>query len=252
MGSIRKAVIPAAGLGTRFLPISKTIPKELLPIGGKPSLQYVMEEAIRSGIREVIVVNHPRKKLIEDYFRSPETRVEDIEVTFVYQEEPLGLGHAVLCAEKAVGQEPFVVLLPDVIIDAPIPATQQLLDIVKPRGEWGLLLESIPMESVSSCGVILGETAGPNLYRIKMAIEKPKQEEAPSNLAICGRYLFTPDIFKFLKKTRPGILGEIQLTDAIDQLAREKAGYAALFDGLLFDVGTPQKMLRAWNHFVEM
>lgn len=264
---IRKAVIPCAGFGTRFLPITKIVPKELLPIGDKPAIHYVVEEAVAAGIEEIILVCNRQKISIVDYFR-PDTalirflekrgksaeiqRLAEIEsladFTVVYQEEALGLGDAVLCTREAVGQESFLVMLPDVLILQEIPASRQLIESC--GGSWGIILERVPKERISSYGVIRGEEISSGLYRIQGAVEKPVAGEAPSDLGILGRYLFTPDIFEEIGRCREGVLGEIQLTDAIDSLARRQNGLGVVCREKVFDVGTPQGLAAALSGLV--
>jgi len=245
MHRVLKAVIPAAGLGTRFYPKTKVTPKELLPVGGKPVLQYVVEEVIGAGIEEVIVVANPKKKGIEEFFRDR----RHPRATFVFQEEPLGLGHAIGCASQAVGDEPFVVVLPDVLVVNPVSALNQLFKGCGSHS-WGMLLERVAKERISSYGVIDGcEEGEEGVYRIRGAVEKPRPEEAPSDLAILGRYLLTPEIFSFVRDSKKGTLGEIQLTDAIDRLAKNHEGVGIVCRGQLFDVGTPEGLLRANSYF---
>ncbi len=268
MQKIRKAVIPAAGYGTRFLPITKVVPKELLPIGRKPVIQYVVEEAVASGMEEIVLVCHRSKTAIIDYFKpDPDLKsflrergkkdemaeLERIEslATFkvVYQEEPLGLGHAVWCAREAVGEEPFVVMLPDVLAIGEVPASRPLMEACSGGGEWGLLLERVPKDRISSYGIIRGKKSGEGAFRIEGAVEKPMAEEAPTDLAILGRYLFPPDIFDIIASMKGGALGEIQLTDAIDRLANKVPGIGLLSQGTVFDVGTPEGWQEANRHF---
>src|SRR5262249_22665317 len=237
--SIKKALIPAAGYGTRFLPITKVVPKELLPIGNKPAIHYVVEEAVRSGIEEIILVCNPSKNGIIDYFKPDKNLhkflekkgkreeiaiIRDIEsiaeFRVVYQKESLGLGHAVLCAQKEVKNDPFIVILPDVLISDELPATQYLIDACEDGEEWGMLVERVTQSEVSSYGIARIDKGGDGFYRLTGAVEKPKPSDAPSDLGIVGRYLLPPEIFGILERVKTGALGEIQLTDAIDQLAR--------------------------------
>ncbi|MBI2067877.1 MAG: UTP--glucose-1-phosphate uridylyltransferase [Deltaproteobacteria bacterium] len=268
MRRVRKAVIPAAGIGTRFLPITKVVPKEILPIGRKPVIQYVVEEAIASGIEEIIFIISPGKEMIVDYFRSDPVlesvlgergKREEIEllgriptcakVSAVYQRQPLGLGHAVLCAKEAVGNEDFLVILPDVVVDAKVPACRQLIEVCGKA--WGLLMEKVPRERVSFYGIVEVERVGNELYQILGAVEKPSSETAPSDLSILGRYLLPPDVFSCIEALTPTALGEIQLTEAIDRLTRQRPAYGAVCQGLLFDVGTPEGFMRAGRHYLD-
>jgi UTP--glucose-1-phosphate uridylyltransferase len=268
--SVKRAVIPAAGYGTRFLPVTKAVPKELLPIGNKPAIQYVVEEAVASGVEEIVLVCHPSKAGIIDYFRPNKglraflerrgkreelielERIESLaDFRVVYQEEPRGLGHAVWCARKEVGDEPFLVLLPDVLLVwEKVPAIRDLMELDL-RSEWGLLLERLTPAEVSSYGVIRGDQIRDGQYEIKGAVEKPSREKAPSNLGILGRYLLPPEIFPILEGLPTGALGEIQLTDAVDILAGRRPGRGFLVDGEIFDVGTPEGVREANNYFFE-
>ena len=261
---IRKAVIPAAGLGTRFLPITKSVPKELLPILDKPMLQYVVEEAAEAGIEEVIIVTARGKESIAAYFqprgdledRLAETGAGDLlqvvqqvsslaDVSFVIQEEPLGLGHAVLTAKDAVGEEPFVVILPDDIIDHKPGVISQMLD-VSSRYEAGVLaVEEVPWEVIHNYGVVDAVAKEPRTHRVRALVEKPAREDAPSNLSIVGRYILPPQIFECLMRTPPGAKGEIQLTDGIQVLLEDQDIYAYEFLGTRYDGGTPLGLLRA-------
>ena len=253
---IRKAVIPVAGMGTRFLPATKAVPKELLPIVDIPSIQYVVQEAVDAGITEVIFVTGRGKSAIEDHFdMAPELeqvleergqmeqakilrQVEEmIEVVSVRQKRPLGLGHAVFCARDLVGDEPFAVLLADDLIDAEIPCVRQLLDISEKNEASVVALMKVPREEVHRYGVIRGRPLAPRLYAVEDMVEKPRAEEAPSSLAIIGRYVLGPEIFPLLEKTRPGKGGEIQLTDALVQLARQTKVYGYEFLGKRYDIG---------------
>jgi len=261
---IRKAVIPVAGLGTRFLPATKAVPKELLPIVDIPSIQYVVQEAVDAGITEVIFVTGRGKSAIEDHFdMAPELaqvleergqteqaktlrQVEEmIEVVSVRQKRPLGLGHAVFCARDLVGDEPFAVLLADDLIDAEIPCVRQLLDISEENDASVVALMKVPREEVHRYGVIRGRTLAPRLYAVEDMVEKPRAEEAPSSLAIIGRYVLGPEIFPLLEKTRPGKGGEIQLTDALVQLARQTKVYGYEFLGERYDIGDKVGFVRA-------
>lgn len=270
---VRKAVFPAAGLGTRFLPATKAQPKEMLPLVDKPIIQYGVEEALDSGIDNIIIVTGRGKNSIEDHFDVSfelERMLEEkgktdllavvreisdmIHVAYVRQKEALGLGHAVLTAESLVGEEPFAVLLADDVIDAPVPVMRQMLDVYEATGASVVAVEQIPGEAISSYGVvaIAGQPAaedkhrfmGP-AYRITDVVEKPRAENAPSDLAVVGRYILTPGIFKHLRKIGKGAGGEIQLTDAMRALAREEPFYAYQFQGRRHDTGDKLGFLQA-------
>jgi UTP--glucose-1-phosphate uridylyltransferase len=261
---VKKAVIPVAGLGTRFLPATKTVPKELLPIVDIPTVQYVVEEAVGAGIQEVIFVTGRGKDGIEDHFDdAPELNQileergqrdtvqalrrisEMIEVVSVRQKRPLGLGHAVLCARDLVGNEPFAVLLADDLIDSTKPCIGQLLEIFEEKNESVVALMKVPMEEVHRYGVIKGSAVGPRVYSITDTVEKPAMKDAPSQLAIIGRYLLRPEIFSILEKLPPGRGGEIQLTDALGQLVRDRGLYGYEFVGDRYDVGDKVGFVRA-------
>ncbi len=269
MKKIKKAVIPVAGLGTRFLPITKTIPKELLPIVDKPAIQYVIEEAVASGLTEIILVTAKGKGLIEEHFRTG-TEYDNIlkskgksdllkdlnelcgkiKIRTVFQSEPKGLGHAVGCAKDLVGDEWFVVLLPDVLIDSKVPCTKQMIDVWNEFGKAVLATEHSPKETLSSYGVIgIGRTLKERIYEVKTLVEKPKPEDAPSDLTIVGRYLLPPEIFTYISKTEPGAIGEIQITDALQDLAKEKGMIAYEFEGFLHDTGDKAGYLEANNYY---
>jgi len=270
---VRKAVFPAAGLGTRFLPATKAQPKEMLPLVDKPLIQYGVEEAIHSGIQNIVIVTGRGKSAIEDHFDVSfelehllETRnkkdllatVRDIsdmiDVAYVRQREALGLGHAVLRARAIVGNEPFAVVLSDDVIDAEIPCLRQLLDVYEFFGAPVLALMEVPRESISAYGVVDAEPVAHNgardrLYRIRNMIEKPKPEDAPSNLAIIGRYVLTPEIFASLESIEPGSLGEIQLTDGLKHLLRNRPVYGYRFEGTRYDAGDKLGFLKATVEF---
>lgn len=260
---IRKAVIPAAGLGTRFLPATKAQPKEMLPIVDKPAIQFIIEEAIDSGIEEILVITGRNKRSIEDHFdRSIELelqlksqgkydlmkmieKISDIQVHFIRQKEAKGLGHAVLCAKQFVGNEPFAVLLGDDLVDAKVPCLSQLIDVYNDYGGSVLGVQRVPMDRVSSYGIVNPEDIKPNVWKAVDLIEKPSVEEAPSNLAVLGRYVLDPEIFDILEHTSPGRGGEIQLTDAIRELAQRKPVYAYNFFGRRYDIGDKEGFLEA-------
>jgi len=270
---VRKAVFPAAGLGTRFLPATKAQPKEMLPIVDKPIIQYGVEEAVHSGIQNIIIVTGRGKTAIEDHFDVSfelenllEMRgkkellaivrgISDmIDVSYVRQKEAMGLGHAVLRASALVGQEPFAVVLADDVIEAETPCLRQLLDIYSFFGAPVLAVMEVPRESISSYGAIDAEPVAHNgthdrVYRIRNLVEKPKAEEAPSNLAIIGRYVLTHDIFDSLQAIDPGSGGEIQLTDALKHLLRTRPIYAYRFEGTRYDAGDKLGFLKATVEF---
>jgi UTP--glucose-1-phosphate uridylyltransferase len=261
---LRKAVIPVAGLGTRFLPATKTVPKELLPIVDIPSIQYVVQEAVDAGIQEIIFVTGRGKDGIEDHFdEAPELeqvlaergqtelvemlrRIKEmIEVVSVRQKKPLGLGHAVLCARDLVGDEPFAVMLADDLIDSDTPCIRQLLDIFEDRKESVIALMEVLPEEVQQYGVIKGQEIEKRLYQIQATVEKPAAKEAPSRMAIIGRYILRPEIFSILQKQPPGRGGEIQLTDGLAQLVRERQVFGCQFLGDRYDIGDKFGFVRA-------
>ena len=261
---LRKAVIPAAGLGTRFLPATKAQPKEMLPIVDKPAIQYVVEEAVRAGLTEILIVTGRGKRSIEDHFdRSLELehfleekgkfddlkQVREIsemaEIHYIRQKDPLGLGHAVSVAEAFVGGEPFAVLLGDDIMADHHPLLSEMLDVHERYGRSVLAVTEVSREEVSLYGIVEGEFLEERLARVRSVIEKPEPDEAPSNLAAIGRYILTPEIFNCLRGIPPGRGGEIQLTDAITLLARQQAVYAWVFEGGRFDVGKKLDYLKA-------
>jgi len=261
---IKKAVIPVAGLGTRFLPATKTVPKELLPIVDIPSIQYVVQEAVDAGIREIIFVTGRNKDSIEDHFdEAPELEqvlaergqtemvemlrriAEMTEVVSVRQKKPLGLGHAVLCARDLVGNEPFAVMLADDLIDGGIPCIKQLLDIFEETGESVVALMKVPRDEVHRYGVIKGKGIRKHLYQVEATVEKPTAKDAPSNMAIIGRYILRPEIFAILENLPAGRGGEIQLTDALAELVRERRVYGCEFQGDRYDIGDKFGFVRA-------
>jgi len=266
---VRKAVFPAAGLGTRFLPATKAQPKEMLPIVDKPIIQYGVEEAIHSGIQNIIIVTGRGKSAIEDHFDVSfelenllESRgkkellaiVRDISdmisVSYIRQKEALGLGHAVLRASELVGQEPFAVVLADDLIESEVPCLRQLLDVYGFFGAPVLAVMEVPAEAISAYGAIDAEPVAHNgtsdrVFRIRDLVEKPKASEAPSNLAIIGRYVVTPEIFDSLQAIDPGSGGEIQLTDALKHLLRNRPIYAYRFEGTRYDAGDKLGFLKA-------
>ena len=264
---IRTAVIPAAGLGTRFLPATKAQPKEMLPIVDKPCIQYIIEEAIDSGIEDILIITGRNKRAIEDHF----DRAVELELTlkaqgkydllglvqelsrvtihYVRQKEPKGLGHAVLCAKHFVGDEPFAVLLGDDIMDAEVPVLKQLMDVYEDCEGSVLGVQEVPKDRVSSYGVVKPVAVKERLWRADDLVEKPLVEEAPSRLAVLGRYIISPEIFGVLEKTEPGRGGEIQLTDALKKLSEREPVYAYEFEGRRYDVGDKQGYLEATVDF---
>lgn len=265
----RKAVFPAAGLGTRFLPATKAMPKEMLPLVDKPLIQYGVEEALHSGMSNIIIVTGRGKSAIEDHFdvsfelehllearqkkdllHQVRSISDMIDVSYVRQKEALGLGHAVLRAKELVGNEPFAVVLSDDIIDAEIPCLRQMSDIYEFYGASVVALMEVPPESISNYGVVDAEPidhqgVGGRLFRIRNMVEKPKREDAPSNLAIVGRYILTPEIFTSIESIEPGKGGEIQLTDALKHLLRSRPIYGFKFEGKRFDAGDKLGFLQA-------
>ncbi|NDJ12514.1 MAG: UTP--glucose-1-phosphate uridylyltransferase [Acidobacteriia bacterium] len=266
---VRKAVFPAAGLGTRFLPATKALPKEMLPVVDKPIIQYGVEEALHSGIRNIVIVTGRGKSAIEDHFDvgfelehvltsrnkaellSQARQVSNLaDVAYIRQKEPLGLGHAVSRAQELVGQEPFAVVLPDDVIDSATPCLRQLIDVYEFFNAPVLAVMEVPKESISSYGCIDAESVSYNgstdhVFRIRDLVEKPKPGEAPSNLAIIGRYILTPDVFDCIGKVEPGAGGEIQLTDALRLLLRRRPIYAVKFEGKRYDAGDKLGFLQA-------
>ena len=263
MSRIRKAIIPAAGLGTRFLPATKAQPKEMLPIVDKPAIQYIIEEAIASGIEEILIITGRNKRSIEDHFdRSLELEMQlkaqgkyellgmieeisKITIHFIRQKEAKGLGHAVLCAKQFVGNEPFAVLLGDDIVDSKVPCLKQLVKVHNDLGGSVLGVQQVPQQKVSSYGIVKPKELKPNLWQAMDLVEKPSIEEAPSNLAVLGRYILDGEIFEILEHTKPGRGGEIQLTDAICELAGKKPVYAFAFEGRRYDIGDKEGFLEA-------
>jgi len=264
-------VFPAAGLGTRFLPATKAQPKEMLPLVDKPTIQYGVEEAVASGIPNIVVVTGRGKNAIEDHFdvsKELEAFLESrgkrdladevrkiselIQVSYVRQGEPLGLGHAVLVTETIIGDEPFAVILADDVYDATPPALQQMIDVFERAGGPVLAVERVPMENVSAYGVIAGEPApefGKGVYKITDLVEKPARDQAPSDLAIVGRYLLTPDIFPALHETAKDKSGEIQLTNGLRRLLKTRPLYALEIDGVRHDTGNKLGFLKASVYF---
>lgn len=259
-----KAVIPAAGLGTRFLPATKNSPKEMLPVLDKPTIQYVVEEAVASGIRDILIITGRGKRAIEDHFdRNVELehllekkgdtkqldemrRIADMaDIHYVRQKEARGLGHAVLCAKKYVGNEPFAVLLGDDVVFSQTPCTKQLVERYDRLRASVIAVERVPPERIESYGIVkTGIAMEPNLYTVETLVEKPKRADAPSDLGILGRYVLTPEIFDELERTPPGKNGELQLTDAIQRLLARQVVYAYAFEGKRYDLGDKLEWLK--------
>jgi UTP--glucose-1-phosphate uridylyltransferase len=259
---IRKAVLPVAGLGTRVLPASKVIPKEMLPLVDKPTLQYIVEEAVAAGIEEIIFVTSRSKRSIEDHFdafpeleqvlerKGKQKELEELRrvqtmATYVAvrQPEARGLGHAVLCAKDLVGDEPFVVMLGDDLVAPETPCLPRMMQIHEQYGGSVLSLFVSPPEQISSFGIVSVEELGSDVVKVTHLVEKPSREEAPSDLAVAGRYILTPDIFALLEKTPPGAGGEIQITDAIEMQAQAGRCYGLRFSGIRYDTGNPLGLL---------
>lgn len=261
---VKKAVFPAAGLGTRFLPATKASPKEMLPLVDKPLIQYGVEEAIASGIRQIIMVTGRGKRAIEDHFdlsvelenaleakgefellEQARTIANMTSICYVRQKEALGLGHAILCARDAVGEEPFSVVLGDDIIDSSTPCLKQLLDVARERKASVIALERVPREAARLYGIIQGVEEQERLWRITDMVEKPHPEDAPSDLAIIGRYVLTPAVFDLLAETKPDHKGEIQLTNALRALLEHEPVYGVVFEGKRYDAGDKLGFLQA-------
>jgi len=265
---VKKAIIPAAGLGTRFLPATKAQPKEMLPIVDKPTIQYIVEEAIDSGIEEILIVTGRNKRAIEDHFdRSVELelelarknnngllkQVQDIsnlvDIHYIRQKEAKGLGHAIYCARTFVGNEPFAVMLGDDVVSSRIPCLRQLMDVFEDYSNTVLGVQKVSPDDVNKYGIISCEELGERLYKVKDLVEKPAINDAPSNVAILGRYIITPEIFDILGKTEPGSGGEIQLTDALRTLGNSQPMYAYNFEGKRYDIGSKLGFLQATVEF---
>ena len=265
--SIKKAIFPAAGLGTRFLPATKASPKEMMPIVDKPMIQYGVEEAISCGLKEIVIITGKHKRSIEDHFDyafeleeklrksgkkkliAELNRLSKIKIGYIRQGYALGLGHAVSCARPFVNDEPFAVILSDDIIDPKDTLLKDMVELYKKLKSPILALEKVPVSEIHRYGVIGGVKEGDGVYRIDTLVEKPSAESAPSNLAIIGRYILTPDIFGILEKSKPGKGGEIQLTDAIAKLLKKRPVYGYLFKGKRYDAGDKFGYLKATVHF---
>ena len=268
MKRIKKAIIPAAGLGTRFLPATKSQPKEMLPIIDKPTLQYIIEEAIESGIEEILIITGRNKRSIEDHFdKSVELELElerkgkldllelvqdisnMIDIHYIRQKEPKGLGDAIYCARHFIGDEPFAVLLGDDIVDSKVPCLKQLIDCYDEYKTSVIGVQEVDEEDVDKYGILKVKHIEDRVYKVKDMIEKPSIDMAPSNIAILGRYIITPSIFEILENQQVGIGGEVQLTDALRTLARQEAIYAYNFEGKRYDVGDKLGFLQATIDF---
>ncbi len=265
---VRKAIIPAAGLGTRFLPATKAQPKEMLPIVDKPTIQYIVEEAIDSGIEDIIIISGRNKRAIEDHFdKSYELEdelqkknkqdllniVKDIsnlvDIHYIRQKEPKGLGHAIHCAKSFIGNEPFAVLLGDDIVDSEVPCLKQMIDVYNEYKTTVLGVQHVPTQDVPKYGIVSCKQVDDRVFKVKDLVEKPEIDKAPSNIAILGRYIITPQIFEFLENVAPGKGGEIQLTDALKSLIGSEAIYAYDFIGKRYDVGHRLGFLEATVEF---
>ncbi len=264
MMKIRKAVIPAAGLGTRFLPATKAQPKEMLPIVDKPTIQYIIEEAVASGIENIVIVNGRNKGSIEDHFdRSIELELElelkqkldelkmvkaiseMTNIFFIRQKKPLGLGHAVLCAREFIGNEPFAVLLGDDVVVSKTPALRQMIDVFNEYHSSVLGVQTVPHELTFQYGIVDGKAVDDGVYKVKDLVEKPSIDETPSDIAILGRYILTPEVFSYLSSQEKGAGDEIQLTDALKRMAKDEAVYAFDFKGHRYDCGSKIGFLQA-------
>lgn len=265
---IKKAVIPAAGLGTRFLPATKAIPKEMLPIVDKPTIQYIVEEIIASGIEDVLIITGRNKGSIEEHFdravelehnlekTNKEEMLEEvrkiskmINIHTVRQKDPLGLGHAVYCAKSFVGNEPFAVLLGDDVVDSKKPCLKQMMEVFNEYQSTILGVQPVRWENVNKYGIVSGEKLSDTIYSVKDLVEKPNRDVAPTNIAILGRYILTPKIFEILENTSRGVGGEIQLTDGLKKLSNIEKMFAYTFEGKRYDVGSKIGFLEATVDF---
>lgn len=265
---IRKAIIPAAGLGTRFLPVTKAMPKEMLPIVDKPTIQYIVEEAVASGIEDIIIVTGKGKRAIEDHFDNSfelehnlsEKKKWDLleevrkssemaDIHYIRQKEPKGLGHAIWCARKFIGDEPFAVLLGDDIVESKVPCLKQMIDVFDYERASVVGVQPVPWEEVSRYGVVDASELRERVYLAKQLVEKPAADKAPSNLAIMGRYILTPKIFEILGEQQVGVNGEIQLTDAISRLGEFERIVAYNFEGTRHDVGEKLGFIKTTLHY---
>ncbi|WP_003543739.1 UTP--glucose-1-phosphate uridylyltransferase GalU [Desulfotomaculum nigrificans] len=265
---VRKAIIPAAGLGVRFLPATKAQPKEMLPIVDKPTIQYIVEEAVASGIEDILIVTGRNKRAIEDHFdKSLELEIqldhkqkhellglvrdisEMVDIHYIRQKEPLGLGHAVYCARKFIGDEPFAVLLGDDVIHSKVPCLKQLINLYEEVRYSVVGVQEVPQEHVNRYGIVEAAPEREGVCRVYDLVEKPEIGQAPSRLAVMGRYILSPRIFDILAMTRPGAGGEIQLTDALRKLVQAEAIYGCIFEGRRYDVGDKLGYLQATVEF---
>lgn len=265
---VKKAVIPAAGLGTRFLPSTKAQPKEMLNIFDKPSIQYIVEEAVEAGIEDILIILGRNKKSIEDHFdksyeledklksKGKKELLEGVEkisnlgnIHYIRQKEPLGLGHAIYCAKAFVGNEPFAVMLGDDIVKSKKPCIKQLIEKYEDYNSTIIGVQEVEKSQVDKYGIVKGEKINERLYKVEDLVEKPKVKEAPSNIAILGRYVISPEIFPILQHTKPGAGNEIQLTDGLKELARRRNVYSYVFEGKRYDVGNKLGFLEATVEF---
>ena len=265
---VKKAVIPAAGLGTRFLPSTKAQPKEMLNIFDKPSIQYIVEEAVEAGIEDILIILGRNKKSIEDHFdksyeledklksKGKKELLEGVEkisnlgnIHYIRQKEPLGLGHAIYCAKAFVGNEPFAVMLGDDIVKSKKPCIKQLIEKYEEYNSTIIGVQAVEKSQVDKYGIVKGEKINERLYKVEDLVEKPKVKEAPSNIAILGRYVISPEIFPILQHTKPGAGNEIQLTDGLKELARRRNVYSYVFEGKRYDVGNKLGFLEATVEF---
>jgi len=261
---VNTAVIPAAGLGTRFLPVTKSVPKELIPVIDKAGIQYAVEEAAAAGIENIVIITSKGKDAIAGYFNRDEeledllyerghvyysNRIKDISsianISYVIQDEQLGLGHAVMCAANSLSKEPFAVILPDDLIIPTTSVLNKLLNVFKEYQSSVIAVQSLKRENINQYGIIETETINQGLFKVLNAVEKPAPDDAPSNLGIVGRYVFTPEIFESISKVTPGSIGEIQLTDGISNLIQYQSVYALEITGTRHDIGTPLGLLKA-------
>lgn len=265
---IRKAVVTAAGWGTRFLPATKAQPKEMLPLVDKPMIQYVIEEAVASGIKHIIIVTAIGKRAIEDHFdrsfelehilekkgngellRKLQNISELADICYIRQKEQLGLGHAILVTKELIGDEPFAVFLPDDLIQSKVPAMKQMIEVYNRYQQSVIAVEPVAKEDTKAYGIIKPKQVEDRVYQVQGLVEKPEPKDAPSNLAIVGRYILTPEIFRMLEKTAPGKGGEIQLTDGLKLLLEKQPIYAYQFEGVRYDTGMPLGFLKASVEF---
>ncbi|MWV46678.1 UTP--glucose-1-phosphate uridylyltransferase GalU [Paenibacillus sp. HJL G12] len=265
---IRKAIIPAAGLGTRFLPATKAMPKEMLPIVDKPTIQYIIEEAVASGIEDIIIVTGKGKRAIEDHFdysfelehnltekgkwellNEVRKSSEMADIHYIRQKEPKGLGHAIWCARKFIGEEPFAVLLGDDIVEAKVPCLKQMMEVYEQYHSSIVGVQPVPIEETSRYGIVDAQQISDRVYQAARLVEKPAPSEAPSNLAIMGRYILTPHIFTLLEEQSVGVNGEIQLTDALSRLSEMESIFAYHFEGIRHDVGEKMGFIRTSIHY---